>query len=364
MVFILRIIQGIDGPVLNADAVEQTHRVGVTYGHRAVVGINVIVTHRNEGCRNLHRNGVTRRKVVALGDRYLDFRKIRAFRVGSIHTMVIGALVDNTGERPNSAVFVRRALMKSVSEREIHLVVVRTHTRDFHEGTERVGKGQVARGTRGALHLFNRRTGALIDGERFSDVLEDLLESHRIGCGVVVLRRFFAVFSLNLIAEVQVTEVARLLSPPVSTFGLRVVAGNGIHVAIEVAARIRRICIFKHTDGIDERTALLHIVCIIDCICCNRAIPTGKAIRFTIRKEDDDLLSAFAGTGQTAITIQHALGLRKTIIGPCRTGRVQRVDCKLEIRNGLSRIRPQIGYNLRVVVCIPVVTIFVVTNLI
>ena len=154
MICILRIIQSIDDPILNADAIEQTNREGVIHGHRAIVGVNVIVTHRDERRGNLHGNDVTRRKVVALGDRYFDFRKICTLGVGGVHAI---ALVDNAGERPSIATVTGRALMESVSERKIHLVVVRTHTRDFHEGTKGVGKGQVARGTRGALHLFNRR---------------------------------------------------------------------------------------------------------------------------------------------------------------------------------------------------------------
>ena len=90
-----------------------------------------------------------------------------------------------------------------------------------------------------------------------------------------------------------------------------------MHILIELIVSIRRICISKHTDCINFDAFIFQTLCRLDRSTSNGLVITTIAVRFTVRKHDDN-------SGTVCIValavFQNVSCLFHAIVGRCAAG--------------------------------------------
>ena len=284
---------------LDAYAVEQANGICLAHRHDVVVGVDVVVAHRDERRRNCHRHLVAHGGVVVMGHHNEEVSEIRLV-VNLVtfdrSTEVIGVDGRVVGRVPCLPARIARDELVSVGK--LHLVRASTRTGDFHVRTKLVGEDEVAWGVSTAgRHLFDGRAGTDIRGRLVENLVEDGGKLAGIARCLVVVR-----IALSSIPEI------------VPCTRVRIVARNRVHEDVclpcltGILARfsLARISTVEDTDGVDHAATVFDCVGIVNSCVCNALGEVALSSRNAVSKEDDNLVRIeTVGSVQYVVCVTH-----------------------------------------------------------
>ena len=186
---------------------------------------------------------------------------------------------------------------------------------------------------------MNRHVGILSRlGDLLINGLEDVVQLAGIRGGLVVAAVLGAVTEID----------APKLSPQMLTArgcGIRVVAGDAVHVLVQVARGVAGVGTADDADRVDGRAGVLQALRLVHRGGGDDGVKPSAVVRLAVGEEDDDLLRVGA-----RLILQRLLGAVEGVVGGGRAGRTQALN---RVRQAGDFIR-QVADNLRVVVTLPI----------
>ena len=130
---------------------------------------------------------------------------------------------------------------------------------------------------------MNRHVGILSRlGDLLINGLEDVVQLAGIRGSLVVAA------VLSALPEVQVPP--RSVSPPIRCNGIRVVAGDAVHVLVQVARGVAGVGTADDADRVDGRPGVLQALRLVHRGGGDGGIKPAAVVRLAVGEEDDDLL--------------------------------------------------------------------------
>ena len=213
----------------------------------------------------------------SLVERSLRRLDIEAHRVGDavLKRVVVGH------DRPRHGAISRNPRLRGASPRR-GLAVLGLRVREAR-GLSIHGGGVGAHDPAGQL-VVNRHVGVLSRlGDLLINGLEDVVQLVGIRGGLVVAA------VLGAVTEVQV--VPRSVSPPIlRCSGIRVVAGDAVHVLVQVARGVAGVGTADDADRVDGRPGVLQALRLVHRGGGDGGVKPAAVVRLAVGEEDDDLL--------------------------------------------------------------------------